>query len=383
MHTISLNNITGSDDDMMMELLDGCGGASLECSDPESFTASGLTVGNTYYLRVYTYYGDPNQTSEFDVCVGTIVPPANDDCAAATDISDGLEISGNLTSATESMPVGNCGSGTANDVWYSVTPVASGSLTITADPDVADIVLAIDSGACNTLTELDCADNSYYTETVTFNAVAGETYYVRVYGYNGEEGLFTIQASGVVLPVTLGKLKGRLNSDQQAELSWKTFSESGNRGFKVQRSKNGADFYSVGYIPSQAKDGETYAMLNYQFTDVKPVVQTTYYRLAQEDINGRITYSKVIAINANETYGQLFLTAHPNPVQQGVVTIDIHGAMSNNGHIIVTNLLGRTVATYTVQNNRYQINMEKLPAGMYLIKYADQSNSSVIKVVKE
>src|ERR1043165_8885261 len=53
-HLLTLNTSSGFD--AYMQLYSGtCGSlTSLQCSDPNTFTASGLTIGQTYYVRVYS-----------------------------------------------------------------------------------------------------------------------------------------------------------------------------------------------------------------------------------------------------------------------------------------------------------------------------------------
>jgi hypothetical protein len=74
-HTISLDDVTGSTDDMYMALWSGdCGNLTLvpnTCSDPESMDVTDLLPGTTYYLQVYTWTSDAGQSSAFNVCVGT------------------------------------------------------------------------------------------------------------------------------------------------------------------------------------------------------------------------------------------------------------------------------------------------------------------------
>uniref|UniRef100_UPI001358EF33 fibronectin type III domain-containing protein n=1 Tax=Flavobacterium sp. MK4S-17 TaxID=2543737 RepID=UPI001358EF33 len=77
-HIITLRNITGSTTDLYHVVYEGdqCGSLNqLYCSDDNLSEATGLTPGNTYKIRVYTYSSTPFQTSEFEVCVRTPVPP--------------------------------------------------------------------------------------------------------------------------------------------------------------------------------------------------------------------------------------------------------------------------------------------------------------------
>ncbi|RZJ69954.1 MAG: fibronectin type III domain-containing protein, partial [Flavobacterium sp.] len=73
-HIIQLNNITGSTTDLFHVLYQGnqCGSLTqISCNDANMSTAAGLTPGQTYKIRVYSYTSTPNQTSSFDVCITT------------------------------------------------------------------------------------------------------------------------------------------------------------------------------------------------------------------------------------------------------------------------------------------------------------------------
>ncbi|WP_333600614.1 choice-of-anchor L domain-containing protein [Flavobacterium sp.] len=76
-HSISLINVVGSTTDLYHILYSGACGTltQLYCSDANSSIATGLVVGQTYYIRVYSYTATTGQTSTFNVCVGTIPPP--------------------------------------------------------------------------------------------------------------------------------------------------------------------------------------------------------------------------------------------------------------------------------------------------------------------
>jgi len=74
-HRVSLINLGGSTTDLYHALWVGsCDGLTLvpgSCSDPQVSNPTGLVVGTTYYLQVYTWTSTPDQTSVFDVCIGT------------------------------------------------------------------------------------------------------------------------------------------------------------------------------------------------------------------------------------------------------------------------------------------------------------------------
>uniref|UniRef100_UPI00278BC366 choice-of-anchor L domain-containing protein n=1 Tax=Flavobacterium aerium TaxID=3037261 RepID=UPI00278BC366 len=77
-HTIDLSNIAGSTTNLSMAVYSGtqCGTLSLlYCGTGNSTYASNFVIGQTYKIRVYTATATINQTTTFNICVGTLLPP--------------------------------------------------------------------------------------------------------------------------------------------------------------------------------------------------------------------------------------------------------------------------------------------------------------------
>lgn len=76
-HYISLNNVTGNTTDLYHAVYRGSCGAliNISCSDPENSTLTGLVIGQTYWIRVYSYSANPNANTTFNVCVKSPAPP--------------------------------------------------------------------------------------------------------------------------------------------------------------------------------------------------------------------------------------------------------------------------------------------------------------------
>ncbi|MCX7547431.1 T9SS type A sorting domain-containing protein [Xanthomarina sp. F1114] len=187
-HRVSLTNKAGSPTDMYMVFYDatpGCGslGTPILCSDPDTANLTGLTIGTTYLVQVYTYSGSSGATTTFDICVGTPPPPpANQTCATATALQCGDSVSGYSTSSAGTPEDSGC-SMADYGVWYSFTGYG-GDMDIEVSADF-DHKLAIASGTCGTLTNVACIDSSTGTETYTIaNSVDGETYYVYIAHYS-------------------------------------------------------------------------------------------------------------------------------------------------------------------------------------------------------
>ncbi len=197
---------TGSFDAVIDVRQGGCNGTSISCIDntysggTEVANLSGLSIGSTYYIRVYSGGGSGSQ-GNLNICVTSITTTGNDNCAGATPLTVNTgslcsaSTSGTTVSATQSMA--GCLGSADDDVWFSF--VATGtSHQITVTPNTLyDAVFQVFSGSCGSLASLMCVDNSvgYSVETGLISGlVAGNTYYVRVYSYYSgmDQGTFTI-----------------------------------------------------------------------------------------------------------------------------------------------------------------------------------------------
>ncbi len=215
-HKIELLNVVGSNTNLYHAIYDGgasgdCTALSLVfCSDPNSSEPTGLTIGNTYFIRVFTNSTVANDAT-FDICVGTApaTPPANDDCANAASVgsipfSSTVDAT-NATNNTGFIDVSGCG--IMNDgVWYTI--VGDGNqLTVNVLPTAWDVELAVYTGSCGSFTCVTSANlnPSAGAEEVTFTSSLGETYYINV-GHESDtvdqpEGIFNINITSDVLSI--------------------------------------------------------------------------------------------------------------------------------------------------------------------------------------
>jgi len=98
----------------------------------------------------------------------------------------------------------NCGTAeTSPDVWLKVTPEAAAGLVVaTCGGATYDTVLSVHTACPATVAnQLVCIDDSCGIQTqVTVPVAAGATYYIRVSGYSGDTGPFTIALSSIAPP---------------------------------------------------------------------------------------------------------------------------------------------------------------------------------------
>lgn len=205
LHQIELSNVSGTVSDMYHAVFTGtCGslGGALECSDNNTSIVSGLTIGQTYFVRVYTYTSTGGQDVDFDICVGTPPPPpSNNDCSSATTLPCGTtNLAGTTVNTTDDTHGTGCFMSNYG-VWY--TFVGNGQQTTVSVNSTFDAEIAVAYGSCGALTNLSCTDSGN-PETYTFITTNGLTYYVYVAHYSSSSsttGTFTISRSCTAAPV--------------------------------------------------------------------------------------------------------------------------------------------------------------------------------------
>jgi hypothetical protein len=217
-HDISLLNVVGSTTDLYHSLWTGtCPTLTLvagTCSDPNSQTVTGLTVGQTYFLRVYTWTSTAGQTSTFNVCIGTPpAAPSNDEPCSATPLTVGTSCSYTASTTSNSTsssgaPAPGCAGFSGSDVWFSVVVPASGAITFDSNTGViTDGGMAIYRGTCGSLTLIECDDDDSNNGAMSMIAatglIPGETIWIRFWEFLGDNnGTFSICAYNPCPPCT-------------------------------------------------------------------------------------------------------------------------------------------------------------------------------------
>lgn len=167
------------------------------------FTQGGLTPGTTYYARVW---GENGAMGTFNACVWS--PLTNDDPCSAIPLNltstCGMQGYHNVgATATSGIPAPGCSTYSGGDVWFSFVAPANGLVTIrTTAGTLTNAAMALYSAsACNGTFNLISCDNLSGPNNMPFlsytplELVAGNTYYLRVWGNNGNTGTFNLCAN--------------------------------------------------------------------------------------------------------------------------------------------------------------------------------------------
>ncbi len=223
------------------ELYEGsCGAltqvASATCSNSSSQDYNGLTVGNTYFIRMWDFGSDQFGPHEF--CF-TFCPTleANDECPDAIALNVGTiaypEDNGPYSNTCSTPGAGDIGpacwieTAVDNSVWFSVQGTG-GDITIETIAGTNNDTQLVIYDACGG-NEVGCDDDGGdgFMSIVTFPSVAGVTYYAMVDGFGGTEGDFQVRASSTTPPCSIQatSLLGDCDNDGNFEVTLNVFAQ--------------------------------------------------------------------------------------------------------------------------------------------------------------
>ncbi|MBL8745555.1 MAG: hypothetical protein JNK58_04270, partial [Phycisphaerae bacterium] len=172
------------------------------CGFKSQLCATGLTVGQVYYIQVASYDDASRGTYRVSVTCPCPPAPANDLCSGATLLAVPTAIggvAGNTTNATVDSNVPVCGYSQVNapGVWYRL--VGNGrnlTASLCSTATQFDTKISVFCGSC---TQLICIENNDddcgLASEVSWCSESGRTYYILVHGFNGQVGPFAISVS--------------------------------------------------------------------------------------------------------------------------------------------------------------------------------------------
>ncbi|RYZ58322.1 MAG: T9SS type A sorting domain-containing protein, partial [Chitinophagaceae bacterium] len=173
---------------------------------------------------------------------------------------------------------------------------------------------------------------------------------------------YVLVSQNFVLPVNLVSFEAK-PVKKEIELTWKTASESANKGFDIERSTNGIDYRSIGWADGAGTTGNA---VSYRFTDrqVQPNV-LYHYRLRQVDLDNNARYSEIRQAMVAAT--GITVSVSPNPVNNNM-KLFVTGS-TGPVDISMVNSKGQTVARWRAVNaaGGYEVNVAQLSKGTYTV----------------
>ncbi len=204
--------------------------------------------------------------------------------------------------------------------------------------------LLVDSFA-NTTTQLDMNGATFINFNV--NSTPGS------YKANRFNIVFT---PATVMAVTFTSVKA-FQQNGDIEVEWLAQNEQNLEKYEVQVSADGTNYESAYTVQAN-----NFPVSNYSWLDVNPYQGYNYFRIKSTDLNGKVVYSKVVAVlmpDANAT-----ISIYPNPVKNGIINLQMTNQLSGNYGIRLINNLGQVIiskqithaggtATKSIQLNKF------------------------------
>ncbi|NOS93289.1 MAG: T9SS type A sorting domain-containing protein, partial [Cyclobacteriaceae bacterium] len=170
------------------------------------------------------------------------------------------------------------------------------------------------------------------------------------------------------LPVEIVSFSGTYE-DERVALKWVTASEVNSDYFSVWRSSDGITFTELGKVKG---NGSSTNSNLYEMTDLAPLTDN-YYQLKQVDLDGRVTSSEMIYVNAPYSENNVQIRMYPNPSKSDDVQVQIMTPTEREQvSIEVLSSTGNVMVTATSQkfSNLHSFTLKKsvLPAGIYIVR---------------
>jgi hypothetical protein len=203
-------------------------------------------------------------------------------------------------------------------------------------------------------------------------------------GANPDPGVAEFGSS---LPVQLVKFSGSRRGGLNL-LEWTTANETNNSGFEVERSLDGTNFSSIGFVASKAVNGTGNANLTYSLNDSRITASASYYyRLKQVDKDGRFRYYNVVLVKGTAVQLEL-VKVYPNPVTSQL-NIAVSSPAAGTITLLLSDATGRVVlqksAAVSIGTTVVELGVSRLAQGVYFLKAicADGCTSGEQKIIKQ
>ncbi len=233
-----------------------------------------------------------------------------------------------------------------------------------------------------------------YTGTATLiDPIDGDIVWNSVQGWweisfnvTGFSGFYIHSGTGV-LPVTIVSLSA-YKEGRNNQLIWTTATEQSNRGFEIQKSKDGINYTSIGFVNSRANSGNSNVQLKYQFTDVNVSGTKQFYRLLQVDVDGRGKLSNTVIVKGDKPNETVLDGLFPNPAAS-VVNVLVATPNRTSITLLVTDVTGKVLSrkqvTAETGTNTIPVEISRLQSGAYLVKMICSSGceSAPLKFIKQ
>ncbi len=182
---------------------------------------------------------------------------------------------------------------------------------------------------------------------------------------------FTTVQSQTPLPIELLSFDAKANNSGVL-CSWITATETNNDHFDIERSKTGVTFTKIGEMRGYGA-GTSVHNMEYKFQDEDVCTGTLYYQLKQVDIDGRFTYSDIVAVNCKNA----LLSLAPNPAHTNI-NLNFFEPQSGKVAVEVADIIGQIllINEFDVEKgyNDKIVDVSSLASGVYYLKIINRNS---------
>lgn len=244
---------------------------------------------------------------------------------------------------------------TNNGVTYkATTSVASGT---------SQIAFTNNAGGTLTLAATErLLDSLRYSNAATTKTTGNRnfTIWVRSSALASSPSLFVVDVNCRLLPVKWGSFTVH-QQNKQVLLQWSTVQEQNSRDFAVQHSTDGINWKTIATLPAAGNSNDN---RYYSYVHQNPVAGLNYYRIVQQDIDGRTNNSEVRNV-VTDRKAQPFSVAG-NPVTNGQVQILVNETGGLPISLYSTD--GRLLWKATLSYGAAYVDISRFPKSIYLLQ---------------
>ena len=225
-------------------------------------------------------------------------------------------------------------------------------------------------------------------QSVTFSPAGSDTwlrFYLngvpfKVWGWLIDNG----SGTGSIMPVEMLSFSGK-NSDGKTFLNWTTASEKNNDYFSIECSEDAQSWREIGIVKGA---GNSSIDINYRFADEfagnRLQSQTIYYRLRQNDFDGKFDYYGPIAVSLSPEDSWKLIVQ--NIFQNGILNAELISKDDADALLEITDLQGRILKkeTVVISKGKTDINIETsgISSGAYIMKIYNEKNFVLNRFMK-
>ncbi len=173
----------------------------------------------------------------------------------------------------------------------------------------------------------------------------------------------------LVLPVECSSFNALAHPDG-VMLTWTTATEVDNKGFYIERSRDGVNFEIIGW---EKGAGESIERITYTYLDDNIFGDVVYYyRLVQEDLNGvKENACSIVNYNGTTNFSENAYKVFPNPTNNSIniatYSVDQGKDLTINIHSSIGQLVYSGEQHLSYGFNNFNVNVSQLSPGIYFV----------------